>query len=346
MNEAATMAVWRELFELAGKIKALEPWTRYADRELFAVELPDTREMMYFGFIGMYGTCYGICGYPGDDGLRGHFRACEADHNPLSGGAEWIMLEHDALMCYFSDRDQVSGSQKKIIKALGLKFRGSNQWTNFTSYQSQMYPADPDVSEAQKLIQGYRLLVVLLGQVLVGAFGRKIDFAEHFPLCRLNASTRTPECSLVDVPKLDLRYPAVRFGDQARLKNLAHQKRLPCVLLIDLHYLGVPMGDSPKERAGAGLVFVVVDEKSTMILNMQLVNPKQDRTSQCLGWFMDFLSQKGLPKCVKFRKEAVWAMLADTCLLCGIQVDDDCSEDFIVLDNCIDEMLSRFSGGR
>lgn len=344
MDEAATLKVWRELFELAGKIKKLEPWTRYADRELFAVELPDTREMMYFGFIGMYGTCYGICGYSGDDGLRGHFRACEADNNPLSGGAEWIMLEHDALTCYFSDRDQVSASQKKIIKTLGLKFRGSSQWTNFTAYQSKMYPDELNIAEAQKLVQGYRLLIVLLEQVLGGTFGRKFDFAEHFPLCRLDASTGTPVCSLMNVPQLDLSYPIVKFGDQTHLKSLVHLKRLPCVLLIDLHYLGIPLGESRRERAGAGLVFVVVDEKSTMILNMQIVDPKQDRNSQCLGWFVDYLSQNGLPKCVKVRKEAVWAMLANTCRVCGIQVDDDCSEDFIVLDDCIDEMLSRFRG--
>ena len=323
----------------------MEPWERYADRELFAVELPDTKEMLYFGFIGMYGTCYGICCYTGDDSLRGHFRACEADHNPLSGGAEWIMLEHDALMCYFSDRDQVSASQKKVIKELGLKFRGSNQWANFTSYRAQMFPADPDADEAQKLLKGYRLLIVLLEQVFSGTFGQQFDFAKQFPLCRRDPATKTPVCSLMKVPELDLSYPAVKFGDQTHLGNLVHQKQIPCVLLIDLHYLGIPLGDSPKERAGAGLVFAVIDEKSTMILTMQLLDPKQDRITRCLGWFVDFISKNGLPKCVKVRKEAVWAMLSDTCHLCGIQVDDDCNEDFIVLDNCIDELFSRVSGG-
>ena len=346
METKPTLVAWQELFELAGRIKAMEPWKYYADRELLAVELPGTEEKLYFGFIGMYGTCYGICCYDGDEGLRGHFRACETDANPLSGGAEWIMLEHDALMCYFSDRDEVSGSQKKIIKELGLKFRGSNQWTNFTSYQSEMFPADPDANEVQRLILGYRSLVILLTEVIAGSLGENIDFSKVFPLCRRNAATGTPECSLMPVPKLDLRYPPVRWPDPEKIKSSAKQKKTPLVFLIDLHYLGMPIGDNRNERAGAGLAFVVVEEKGGMIINFQLVDAKEDRVLQCLGWFIDFIAENGRPTCVKVRKEAVKAMFADTCKQCAIELDDDDHENFDILDEAIDGITRGLTGGR
>ena len=126
---------------------------------------------------------------------------------------------------------------------------------------------------------------MLLEQVLGGTFGQAFDFAKQFPLCRLDAATKTPECTLMDVPKLDLSYRKVRWHDQERIISLARQKQLPAVFLMDLIYLGVPIGESRKERAGEGLLFLVVEEMSTMILNITDCKP-QARPNRPVPWLV------------------------------------------------------------
>ena len=133
--------IWRELFELAEKSRALEPWEHYADGELFAVELPDTQETLYFGFIGMYGHLLRNLCYPGDEGLKGHFRTCEAVHNPLSGGGGvGPCSTHDALMCLFQRPQSCVRVAEKSHQRSGPQISGQQQWANFTSYRAQMFP--------------------------------------------------------------------------------------------------------------------------------------------------------------------------------------------------------------
>ncbi|OGO93620.1 MAG: hypothetical protein A2Y17_00745 [Clostridiales bacterium GWF2_38_85] len=74
------------------------------------------------------GECYGIGVYPGYESIMGFYSLLNASENePLS----YTMNLQNCLMCYFGDRDELAPEEREIIKGLGLKFRGQNNWIYF-----------------------------------------------------------------------------------------------------------------------------------------------------------------------------------------------------------------------
>ncbi len=47
---------WRKTYELADKIKALQPWRKFQDTDVFGFETPLTDEAAFFVYLGNAGA--------------------------------------------------------------------------------------------------------------------------------------------------------------------------------------------------------------------------------------------------------------------------------------------------
>lgn len=130
-----TQPEWYALYEAAAKFKKLGCWEWMDDDDLFGVQNPETGEFGYCCIMGKLGENFALAVYLGSEGLQCLF-------DMLSGKLPYsdALFAQKCLMASFEDRDYLAPEDLKVIKGLGLKFRGKNNWPFFRSFSPGLFP--------------------------------------------------------------------------------------------------------------------------------------------------------------------------------------------------------------
>jgi hypothetical protein len=137
-DSSPTLQEWRKLYEAAIQIKQLAPWERMSEDMLFGVQDPETGEIGFVSIMGALGEHFAVAVYIGAKGLQGFWIAHSGDENPFIPAE--VILETFHLQASFEDRNMLRKDDRDIIKQLGLKFRGRNEWPMFRSYRPGFVP--------------------------------------------------------------------------------------------------------------------------------------------------------------------------------------------------------------
>jgi len=142
---------WKTLYDLMGKIKELRPWEWLEEQDIFAVEDPQTKEIGFVSVMGAIGEHYSITVYRGEEGLRRFwdFRDNYLENDDL---VFQKLIEIPQLQASFEDRDYLYDEDRKIIRRLGLTFRGKQTWPVFRKYEPGFVPWFINDAEGQFLI--------------------------------------------------------------------------------------------------------------------------------------------------------------------------------------------------
>ena len=65
MDNNINYELYRELYEITIKIKSMEPWKYFYDKDLISIIMPDRNEPVYCSIMGRGKEHYGIGVYPG-----------------------------------------------------------------------------------------------------------------------------------------------------------------------------------------------------------------------------------------------------------------------------------------
>ena len=124
-----TLDSWRRLYEAALPLKKLAPWEGMAEDEVFGVQDPETGTIGFVSVMGLLGEHFGLAVYLGAEGLYQFWdvEIFAPDIAPQS------VLEIPHLQASFEDRQLLESKDRKIIKDLGLQFRGKSAWPIFRS---------------------------------------------------------------------------------------------------------------------------------------------------------------------------------------------------------------------
>lgn len=140
---------WEDLYKAAIEFWKIESWRWMYDTDLFGVQNPESREIGYCCILGNIGEFFSLNVYLGSRGLEGYLKIQSGQIEP--GDIESINVQ-DCLSASFTDRDDLRDQDIKIIKKLGLKFHGKNNWPLFRRYEPGFYPWYIDKEEAKFLI--------------------------------------------------------------------------------------------------------------------------------------------------------------------------------------------------
>lgn len=125
-NESLNLEKWKALYEVADRVKKLEPWKDFCDIDVIAIRTEKMKEPAYFSIMGNAGDCYGICVYEGNVALNQLMMVvCQEQVNV---SRELLAYKQTALACYWGNREELTKEQYNRIKELGYKYRGKNQW--------------------------------------------------------------------------------------------------------------------------------------------------------------------------------------------------------------------------
>ncbi|MFZ7112265.1 MAG: DUF7309 domain-containing protein [Desulfatiglandales bacterium] len=135
---------WKVLFEGASRLKKLAPWEWMNERDIFGVKNPDGGEIGFVSIMGAGGEHFAMGLYLGPEGLNG-FWELQQQEGLIPPD---LLFETPQLQVSFEDRQGLEPHDYRIIKDLGLRFRGRNAWPKFQSFRPGYWPWKIDRREA------------------------------------------------------------------------------------------------------------------------------------------------------------------------------------------------------
>lgn len=299
INKSPSMEIWKKLYQTAIDFSELKPWDWMFDRDLFGVEDPNTGEVGYCCVMGRLGEHFALALYRGSRGLSGYIAIATAGNKRLQDPA-LILGSQDCLMASFEDRRMLEKDDLQIIKELGLKFRGSNGWPLFRSYEPGKPPWHIIADEADWLTHALNQTIEMAKRVKVNSgllrpkgksllirVAEKQDGAIIWSDQWKNPKLERAET--IVLPALDL----------ARLQQIKDKK---LVFLgtweVDYEYNLTPVRD--KERPYFPVMFLVVHHDTEFIINGELVASEDLAALQEI--FLKTIEQSGIPRQVWIKK--------------------------------------------
>lgn len=128
--EPPTTQQWSELFDAAIAFRDSHCYKWVDDTQVFGVTDPSSGSVWYCLILGNAGGVRGLVAYEGPTGLATLLGTMEPDARPEDAIGPNAPR---SLLMFLSNRDRLDSEDLKVIKRLGLRFRGANQWPQFRS---------------------------------------------------------------------------------------------------------------------------------------------------------------------------------------------------------------------
>lgn len=301
---------WLKLYEIAEKIKELEPWKDLWDTELFVyIEDDDIDNSLYFCTMGKAGVHKSIAIYKGDQ-IDGYLELVEEQNESILA----INYQECLKVCYLDRIDTLPGNQK-LIKELGLKYRGI--WTSFEKFEFGYEFGMLNNEDVKLMIKGlenyYEMFKKYKNEKL------KIDFEGGQGYIRKYSTKTKKKNDVVDnilyVPK---KYMYTSYvGDYKNILKTCTKTKMELELDF-LNYLPFHIGDS-KDKDGRytyPLMFIMVDSKSQFVFDMNIYQKPdnyEEYIENSLKNIIELFKKIGIPKRIFVRDRKTFCVLEDFC---------------------------------
>ena len=292
-----TLQEWRNLYQAAVEFKKIKCWNWLSDTDLFGVQNPANGITGYCCIMGELKEMLGLVVYLGTEGLAGYLKIQSEENS--SDPIDFLALQR-CLTVTFEDRKYLREPDLKIVKSLGLKFRGPQDWPLFRNYQPGYLPWYLNREEVL-------YLTTLIPQVMEGALrikektdlltsSRKNGYLVRIPE-RVGETLAWKEEWLEPSPvkKTGQDVPPV---DELRLQRIKRNvSRRQGVWEIDQFYS--PSVVNEGGRPYFPYVFLWVDHDTGLVLNV--------RVAGLSNYQADFQDQlMGLVEKLKFIPNEIW----------------------------------------
>ncbi len=267
-----TTAEWKRLYELAAKLKELAPWEWMTEADIFGVENPETKEIGFVSTMGTLGEHLAIGVYRGAEGLYGFWEMQEigADADPF------LLFEVPQLQVSFENREQLEKQDRDLIKKLGLKFRGKQNYPLFRSIIPNFLPWFISSEEAQMLIYAIQQTLEVAPR-----FREDEDLLIDESGCLLIRTAEKKDGKLVwrderrEIPPPEEKEFTIDVPQELvdELKGFPVNEKF--ILEMDLFYAPTPVGEKNK-RPYFPKMLMLADATSGMIAGFEMIQPKED----------------------------------------------------------------------
>lgn len=315
MNKQATLEEWSKLYQIATKVKEMKPWEYFWDMDLIGIQEGGEEDTIFVSILGRGGDCYGITVYEGYEGLNNFLMLTMRESMNIS--VEYAMFSQQNLTCYWGDREELSAKQREVIKELGYKYRGKNNWLYFMSYQEGFYPYNFNQVEVQKMTSHLSHLLEAFEYYQKNKV--KVDFDKGNMYLYVNKEKEWMGYES-NLPFAAYQFSGLKLTDTKIIDELQKVKKINCVLEADIVYLGACVNDKKYERPGNPRLCLVLDAKSGMALNSDMVEPEGDANICLAEAIINFILRYGAPKEIRVSNIIIEAILGHICELPGIKL--------------------------
>ena len=130
-------SVWKNLYDAAVAFREIACWEWMSDADLVGVQNANGGEVGYCCVLGEFGEVFGLVVYLGRAGLEQHGKIQSGKIRARSSDA---VYSQNCLTVWFGSHSELDKNDLKVVKELGLKFRGNDAWPQFRSMQPGYIP--------------------------------------------------------------------------------------------------------------------------------------------------------------------------------------------------------------
>lgn len=317
MRKEASLEQWKELYEVATRIKELKPWEKFWDMDLIGVRNGAEEDTVFYSILGRGGDCYGIAVYEGYEGLNSFLMLTMQQNMNLK--PEYAMFNQKNLTCYWGNRDELTDKQRKTIKELGYSYRGKNQWLYFMSFEPGYYPYNMDEAEVVRMttyLQDLELALHYYYELDVN-----VDFESgNMFLFSFGKDKKTWNFGEAPMPFTSFQFGNLLITDEDLLSDLEKVSKCDAVLEADVSVLGASVADKKYDRPGNPALSILGDANTGTIIKFEMLEPDDDPIVMLAEILIGFIFQFGAPKEVRVSNVIVEAGLEQICDVCGIKL--------------------------
>ena len=220
--------------------------------------------------------------------------------------------DDNVIMCYFGNREELTSKELKLIKDLGLKFRGKNNWIYFHSFKKGYVPYILDQEEVLQETEILKHLYMSLRAYIVE--GLTVDFEKGNTLMRMYS----PKDELwvnfeapLQVPLAQYIMPALE--DEVLVSKLSKMKQSRAIWELDIAYLGSTINDKEYDRPINSRICILSEKKSGMIINQTMLTSMDDDIQVIFNTIIFPMMDLGRPSKILVRDEYIFYILKDLC---------------------------------
>lgn len=258
---------WKRLYELMGKIRELAPWEYMYEHNIFGVQFPEKGNLGFVSVMGNLGEHFAVAVYMGKKGFEGFLNMQRMGYRL----APDIVLQVPQLQASFEDREMITPEDRKIIKQLGLKFRGGKAWPQFRSYRPGCFPWYLEKEEAQLLIHGLEQLMDVSPRFKKDPGTLQPPEPDRKYLVRVYENGKW-----VDRPQ-KIRFPAdppLRLSmNMDALNYLKSMSKQNSIVEVDIQMMEEAVRDKKFDRPYFPFMLLIAEKQSHMILGVDLLSP-------------------------------------------------------------------------
>ena len=330
MRVEAKIEEWKELYEAAIKLKNLKPWETLWSMDLITIIESNKKEPCICSVMGKMGDCYGIGAYNGFNAIKGFYEMNFTEGIP----PHQLIRYQNNMMCYYGNRDELTTKELKIVKELGLKFRGKNNWIYFRTFEKGYVPYMPNREE---VLEFTKILNNLYNAIKSLNDGLSVDFENNKTLMhRFDEKSNDWISSEENLLIPDMSYSVPILQDELLINKLKKQKKDGSLLELDIAYLNTVVNDKEYEKPIGTRLCMLVDSNEGFVLEQVLLKPNDDEVNLIFGIIINYILQKGKPERVLVRDGYMASILMDLCERINVEIFESSTLD------AIDEFVESF----
>jgi len=317
-----SLQTWQRLYDAATKIRKMQPWDWMEETDIFGIRVPTHETTAFVSVMGLLGEFLSVTVYPSQRELQKSIDICSLSDNRQR--AE-LLLETRQIQLIFGGTRDIESKDRRILKELGLKFRGHDAWPYFRSIHPGHLPWFIEPSEAT-------LLTVALEQLLILAPKLREDETV------LDAVDGSDDLPILEVPPdgpndhWNLSWESFEPQPEHLHISVANEvmqaaRFLPSApLTVEVDVFSMPMMPigTKKDRPQCPYLLLAVDTKSEFVVAGNLVTIENSleemRGSIAEYLFKAFINHKMRPETIVVKRDWIYAALLDACKHISIEV--------------------------
>ena len=334
-----TQEQWERIYEVIKSIRLLEPWKYFHESERIALLLPGRDEPVYIVVMGSGDMTYGIGIYPGYDSLQ---RLYKMEDNPIEDDMS-VAFEQHCIILYYGDREELESKDRAVIKDLGLKFRGRNEWPYLRSMKPGYLSWYINSDEAELVIaalQNFAMAALFYVKQQL-----KVDFRGGETLLRFYDEDSKMWCNAaIKMPPEPFMALKLAVDNDELVSRLNKQKKTKAKLAFGLTYIPAPIQESKNQRPKLPRLAVLLDiSKGKVKPIAHALNDGSEFIGKTITTLLtEYIEKNGRPLSVSVNDEDNGLLLADLLEKLDIKLIED--ENLSVMSNIIMHILDAVGG--